>query len=137
MNMEDYRMNDGRNAGYSYKFYDRETGEVVLEGHVTGGNKKDCENHAWGEFMRKRDKNKYDPVKIKPLNDAVRLYMVNDSKISEAQKRAQKRYDEANKEKFRMVHLKLNRETDTDVIDKLEAVDNIQGYIKELIRADI
>ena len=56
---------------------------------------------------------------------------------SEAQKRAQKRYDEANRDKFRMIHLKLNRETDTDVIDKLEAVDNIQGYIKELIRADI
>lgn len=56
---------------------------------------------------------------------------------SEAQKRAQKRYDEANRDKFRMIHLKLNRETDTDVIDKLEAVDSIQGYIKELIRADI
>ena len=57
--------------------------------------------------------------------------------ITEAQKRAQKRYDEANKDKFRMIHLKLNRETDADIIEKLEQSENIQGYIKELIRADI
>lgn len=56
---------------------------------------------------------------------------------TEAQKRAQKRYDEANKDKFRMIHLKLNRETDSDIIEKLEQSENIQGYIKELIRADI
>ena len=56
---------------------------------------------------------------------------------TEAQKRAQKRYDEANKDKFRMIHLKLNRETDSDIIEKLEQRENIQGYIKDLIRADI
>lgn len=53
---------------------------------------------------------------------------------SEAQKRAQKRYDEATKGKWRMIHLKLNRETDADIIEKLEASGNIQGFIKELIR---
>ena len=56
---------------------------------------------------------------------------------TDAQKRAQKRYDEANKDKFRMIHLKLNRDTDADIIKKLESVDSIQGYIKELIKADI
>lgn len=55
---------------------------------------------------------------------------------TEAQKRAQKRYDEASRDKFRMIHLKLNREADADVIEKLESVDNIQGYIKNLIRSD-
>lgn len=55
---------------------------------------------------------------------------------TEAQKRAQKKYDEANKDKFRMIHLKLNKEADSDVIEKLESVDNIQGYIKGLIRSD-
>ena len=54
---------------------------------------------------------------------------------TEAQKRAQKKYDEANKDKFRMIHLKLNRETDADIINKLEAADSIQGYIKKLIRS--
>lgn len=56
---------------------------------------------------------------------------------TEAQKRAQKKYDEANKDKFRMIHLKLNRETDADIIQKLESVDGIQTYIKKLIRADL
>ena len=56
---------------------------------------------------------------------------------SEAAKRAQKKYDEANKDKYRMVQMKLNRETDADIIEKLEQSENIQGYIKELIRADI
>ncbi len=56
---------------------------------------------------------------------------------TEAQKRAQKKYDEVNKDKFRMIHLKLNKEADADVIEKLEQSENIQGYIKELIRADI
>lgn len=57
--------------------------------------------------------------------------------ISEAQKKAQKRYDEANKDKWRMIHLKLNKETDSVIIEKLESVDNIQGYIKSLILADL
>ena len=56
---------------------------------------------------------------------------------TEAQKRAQKKYDEANKNNYRMIHLKLNKETDADVIAKLESEPNIQGYIKELIRADL
>ena len=56
---------------------------------------------------------------------------------TEAQKRAQKKYDEANRENYRMIHLKLNRATDADVIAKLESEPNIQGYIKELIRADL
>lgn len=53
---------------------------------------------------------------------------------TEAQIRAQKRYDAANTKQF---HLKLNRNTDWDVIDKLNSVPSKQGYIKKLIRADL
>ena len=53
---------------------------------------------------------------------------------TEAQIRAQKRYDAAN---TRQVHLKLNLRTDKDVIEKLDNVPNMQGYIKKLIRADL
>jgi len=56
---------------------------------------------------------------------------------SEAQKKAQKKYDEANKGKWRMIHLKLNKDIDKDIIDKLETSGNIQGYIKDLISNDI
>ena len=70
-------------------------------------------------------------------NELKMIRFQNAGKTTEAQKRAQKKYDEANKDKFRMIHLKLNRETDADIIEKLESMDSIQGYIKQLIRADI
>lgn len=57
--------------------------------------------------------------------------------MTEAQKRAQKKYDEANKGKWRMIHLKLNKDTDADIIQRLEASGNIQGYIKNLILQDL
>ena len=53
---------------------------------------------------------------------------------SEAQRRAVKKYDAANTVQIR---LKLNRGTDKDIIDKLEKLENKQGYIKDLIRKDI
>lgn len=56
---------------------------------------------------------------------------------SDAAKRAQKKYDEANRDKFKILSLKLNRETDTDILERLAEVENMQGYIKDLIRADI
>ena len=56
---------------------------------------------------------------------------------TQAQRDAQKRYDLNNKDKFRSVFLKLNKESDKDILDKLDSVDNKQGYIKELIRKDL
>lgn len=53
---------------------------------------------------------------------------------SEAQKRAAAKYD---RDHTRQVMLKLNLSTDSDIIEKLDAVDNRQGYIKSLIRNDI
>jgi len=54
--------------------------------------------------------------------------------MTEAQKRAREKYDKAN---TIMICLKLNKKTDADVIQKLNEVENRQGYIKELVRADI
>lgn len=53
---------------------------------------------------------------------------------SDAQKRATRKYDEAKTVQFKM---KLNKGTDADILKKLDEVDNKQGYIKGLIRADI
>lgn len=53
---------------------------------------------------------------------------------TEAQIRAQAKYDAEN---TRQVHLKLNRRTDSDVLEKLDNVQSKQGYIKELIRRDL
>lgn len=46
----------------------------------------------------------------------------------------QARYD---KENTKQIILKLNLNTDSDILEKLDAVDNKQGYIKELIRKDL
>lgn len=48
--------------------------------------------------------------------------------------KAQAKYDAAN---TRSIRLKLNRRTDADILERLEAVSSMQGYIKELIRADL
>lgn len=37
----------------------------------------------------------------------------------------------------RRYQIKLNRTTDADIIEKLDSVPSMQGYIKTLIRADI
>ena len=54
--------------------------------------------------------------------------------VSKAQLRAQAKYD---KDNTVQVKLKLNKKTDDDIIKRLSAADNVQGYIKELIRLDI
>lgn len=53
---------------------------------------------------------------------------------TEAQKRARKKYEKKTKVQ---VLLKLNRHTDVDILTKLSEVPNKQGYIKQLIRADL
>lgn len=53
---------------------------------------------------------------------------------SEAQKRASARYDAAN---TRQIKLKLNTKTDADILGFLDRLENIQGYIKSLIRQDM
>lgn len=40
------------------------------------------------------------------------------------------------KENTVVITMKLNRNTDADIIEKLDSVDNKQGYIKQLIRED-
>lgn len=53
---------------------------------------------------------------------------------TENQKKAVARYDKANTRQFK---LKLNRNTDKDIIEYLETLDNVQGYLKALIRQDM
>lgn len=51
-----------------------------------------------------------------------------------AKNKAKDRYD---KENTRPIKLKFNLKHDADILEKLESVPSMQGYIKELIRADI
>ena len=53
---------------------------------------------------------------------------------TEAQKLAKRKYDTNH---TKLITMKLNLKTDHDILNKLEMVDNKQGYIKRLIREDI
>lgn len=53
---------------------------------------------------------------------------------SEAQKAADARYKAANTKQIKFV---LNKNTEPDLIAHLESIDNVQGYIKALIRNDM
>lgn len=53
---------------------------------------------------------------------------------TEAVKRAQAKYDKAN---TRQIVIKLNIRTDADILEYLATKANRQGYLKDLIRADI
>ena len=54
--------------------------------------------------------------------------------MTPAEKRAKAKYDEKNTVQ---VKLKLNLKTDKDILEALERSGNKQGYIKELIMADL
>jgi hypothetical protein len=54
--------------------------------------------------------------------------------VSAAQRRAVQKYDTAN---TKQIKLKLNVKTDADILQHLATQENIQGYIKKLIREDM
>lgn len=58
-------------------------------------------------------------------------------KTSEAQLRAQKKYDKAHKKDYRNFFLKCNKVSDADIIEYLEGVDNYAGLLKKLVREQI
>lgn len=57
-----------------------------------------------------------------------------DEKLKQQRTKASIKY---NKNNVRQIKLNLNIKTDADVIAALDAVENKQGYIKELIRKDM
>lgn len=60
-------------------------------------------------------------------------YFGNEPKELSPRVKASMKYDKAN---VKQIKLSLNRKTDADIIAILENCDNVQGYIKDLIRQD-
>ena len=58
---------------------------------------------------------------------------------TEARKRAQAKYDEKYRKRglTKSYHFKCHKEHDADIIEVLEAQENKNGYIKDLIRKDV
>ena len=58
--------------------------------------------------------------------------------LSEQAKQNQKiAHDKYDREHCRKIMLKLNKKHDADILQKLDEVGNMQGYIKGLIRTDL
>lgn len=57
-----------------------------------------------------------------------------EKKSSDARLKANAKYDASH---TIQIKLKLNLNTDSDIIERMNEVENKQGYIKDLIRADI
>ena len=54
--------------------------------------------------------------------------------ITDAKRKTNMDYDRKN---TKLIGMKLNRKTDADILEHLATKDNIQGYLKELIRNDM
>ena len=54
-----------------------------------------------------------------------------------SEKKQVTKYDRYNAKASRYFSLKFNRSTDAELIEKLEQVGSINGYIRRLIREDI
>ena len=78
-------------------------------------------NSSLDKFLSKTNLSSKEEIK-----DYVRTIMTNSN--------MEQKYDENN---TKQIKLKLNLKTDKDILDKLNSVDNKQGYIKKLIREDI
>ena len=54
--------------------------------------------------------------------------------VSEAKRKTNMDYDRKN---TKLIGMKLNKNTDADILDHLAKQENIQGYLKKLIRDDM
>lgn len=54
--------------------------------------------------------------------------------VSDAKRKTNMDYDRKN---TKLIGMKLNRNTDADILTFLEKQENVQGYLKRLIREDM
>ena len=66
--------------------------------------------------------------------DLEKEVVIMGTKLTDAKREAIKRYDAKN---TKQIHMKLNLNTDAELLEWLAKQDSVQGYIKSLIRDDI
>ena len=66
--------------------------------------------------------------------DLEKEVVIMGTKLTDAKREAIKRYDAKN---TKQIHLKLNLNTDAELLEWLAKQDSIQGYIKSLIKKDM
>jgi hypothetical protein len=73
-------------------------------------------------------------LKLAGDGDNYEIVRVEPRTTTPAQARAAAKYDKTN---TKGVYLKFNKTTDADILEHLKSVENVQGYIKNLIRNDL
>ena len=66
------------------------------------------------------------------LDNMIRYYL--DTTYANAQSKASVKYDKKN---TKSISLKLNKNTDADILEKFKECDNVSQYLKQLVRQDI
>lgn len=66
------------------------------------------------------------------LDNMIRYYL--DTTYANAQSKASVKYDKKN---TKSISLKLNKNTDADILEKFEECDNVSQYLKQLVRQDM
>lgn len=110
---------------YVKKFISMDKAEKWLD--TEGSDFRDRELLSEKEAMR--------TLKLKSreeLDDMIRYYL--DTTYVNAQSKASVKYDKRNTKSF---SLKLNKNTDADILEKFKECDNVSQYLKQLVRQDI
>ena len=95
----------------------------------------DTEESDFGDRELLSEKEAMRTLKLKSreeLDNMIRYYL--DTTYANAQSKASVKYDKKN---TKSISLKLNKNTDADILEKFEECDNVSQYLKQLVRQDI
>lgn len=55
----------------------------------------------------------------------------------EARLKAQKKYDDTHRVNYKFFHIKCNKQTEGDIVEYLQGKDNVNSFVKDLIRKEM
>ena len=118
--------------GYAFQISSRHN--VVIIPTETGWLAKEQRVDKRGSYMEgTKQIHTLHQVKGETLNEVAEKIFSQIETEPSAKVKASMKYNETN---VKQIKIALNKKTDADIIKILETKDNIQGYIKELIRKD-
>ena len=95
---------------------------------------RDCRKEAWD--AGDRESYRAYTRDIRDLNERIRAY-AEAYGVEDPTRDPSCYNDRYQKENIRRVVVKVNRKTQPDIAAHLDGIDNVQGYILDLIRADL
>lgn len=128
-----YMMHDFIDDYMYYVYYADGTRHLCLKG-------EDAYNNYMSDGIRleRKTKDLFPMYETLLEKEYVKPIRINQKSKKELQKMSKAKYDLAyQKDNIKQVKFTLNKNTDQDIIKKLDTVQNKNGYLKDLIRKDI